>query len=74
MIAMTPMPPTISAIELMTTSARNVAWLNWSHTLSAASGVARSKSFGSSRRRLWRMRMVASDLVHRLLAACPRAG
>ena len=28
MIAMTPMPPTISAIELMTTKARNVAWLN----------------------------------------------
>ena len=27
MIAITPMPPTISAIEEMTTSARNVAWL-----------------------------------------------
>ena len=28
MIAITPIPPTISAIELITTSARNVAWLN----------------------------------------------
>ena len=27
MIAMTPMPPTISAIDEITTSARNVAWL-----------------------------------------------
>ena len=27
MIAITPMPPTISAIDEMTTSARNVAWL-----------------------------------------------
>ena len=27
MMAMTPMPPTISAIDEITTSARNVAWL-----------------------------------------------
>ena len=32
MIAITPMPPTISAIDEMTTSARNVARLTWSQT------------------------------------------
>ena len=32
MIAITPMPPTISAIDEITTSARNVAWQIWSHS------------------------------------------
>ena len=39
MIAITPMPPTISAIDEITTSARNVAWLIWSHSFRTASCV-----------------------------------
>ena len=30
MIAITPMPPTIRAIDEITISAKNVAWLIWS--------------------------------------------
>ena len=39
MIAITPMPPTISAIDEITTSAKNVPWLIWSHSLRNASCV-----------------------------------
>ena len=46
MIAMTPMPPTISAIDEITTSAEERRLLIWSHTFRTASCVARSKSFG----------------------------
>ena len=60
MIAITPMPPTISAIDEMTTSARNVPWLIRSQIFSAASCVARSKSLASSSFRLWRMRITDS--------------
>jgi hypothetical protein len=38
------MPPTINAIDEMTTSARNVALLIWSHTPRTASCVAKQKS------------------------------
>ena len=60
MIAITPMPPTISAIEEITISDRNVAPLIWSHSASIASWVMNSKSFGSSRRSPCRMRMTRS--------------
>ena len=39
MIAITPMPPTISAIDEMTISAKNVPWLIWSHSFRNASCV-----------------------------------
>ena len=42
------MPPTISAIDEMTISAKNVPWLIWSHSCRNASCVMMSKSFGSS--------------------------
>ena len=48
MIAITPMPPTIRAIDEMTTSARKVALVIWSKSFSAVSCVATSKSFGWS--------------------------
>src|SRR5581483_11134174 len=44
MIAMTPMPPTINAIDEMTTSAKKVPWLIESHSLRNESEVLRSKS------------------------------
>ena len=40
MIAMTPMPPTISAIDEITISAKNVAWLIWSQSCRMASCVS----------------------------------
>jgi len=46
MMAITPMPPTISAIDEMTMSAKNVAWLIRSHSRRKASCVTRSKSSG----------------------------
>ena len=60
MIAITPMPPTISAIDEMTTSASSTARLICSHVRSSASCVMTSKSFGSSSLRPWRMRMISS--------------
>ena len=50
MIAITPMPPTISAIDEITTSASSTARLICSHVRSRASCVMMSKSFGSSSR------------------------
>ena len=52
MIAMTPMPPTIKAIEEMTTRARTPAWVSWSKAFMTASPVTRSKSSGWSSFRL----------------------
>ena len=46
MMAITPMPPTISAIDEMTTSAKNVARLKFSQIFRNASCVSRSKSSG----------------------------
>ncbi len=46
MIAITPIPPTMSAIDDMTTSAKKVPRLIWSHNLRKASWVTRSKSLG----------------------------
>ena len=60
MMAITPIPPTISAIEEITTSDSSTACEICSHTLSTASWVTRSKSFGLSSVRPWRMRMTAS--------------
>ena len=68
MIAITPMPPTISAMDEMTTSDSSTAWEIWSHTLSTASWVTRSKSLGLSSVRPWRMRITASTSLHRDLA------
>ena len=59
MIAMTPMPPTSRAMDEIATSARNVAPLICSHSRSAVSWVMMSKSFGSSRRSPWRMRITS---------------
>jgi hypothetical protein len=57
MIAITPMPPTISAMEEITTSAKNVPWLIRSHSFRTASCVSTSKSSGSSSLSPCRMRM-----------------
>ena len=60
MIAITPIPPTISAMEEITISDRNVARLIWSHSASTASWVMNSKSFGSSSRSPCRIRITRS--------------
>jgi hypothetical protein len=48
MIAITPMPPTISAIDEITPRAQQDRRGNLSHTLRIASDVTMSKSFGLS--------------------------
>jgi hypothetical protein len=68
MMAITPMPPTISATEEITTSARNTARLIWSQSRRMASWPPSSKSFGSSSFNPCRMRMISSTSV----AACSR--
>ena len=60
MIAITPMPPTISAIEEMATSAMKMPLLMRSQILKIASWVPMSKSLSWSRRRPCRARMISS--------------
>ena len=60
MIAITPMPPTISAIEEMATSAMKMPLLMRSQILKIASCVPMSKSLSWSRRRPCRARMISS--------------
>ena len=60
MIAITPMPPTINAMDEITTSARNVAWLTRFQSFNTASCVTMSKSSGSSSRSPCRIRMIRS--------------
>ena len=60
MMLMTPMPPTMSAIDESTTSARNVAWLICPQSSRIASCVTMSKSLGSSSRSPCRTRMICS--------------
>ena len=60
MIAITPMPPTISAIDEMTTSDSRIALRDLIPHLEDRVRVTRSKSFGLSSVRPWRMRMMLS--------------
>ena len=60
MMAITPMPPTISAIDEITTSARKMPLLIRSQILNSASWVPMSKSLSWSRRRPCRERMISS--------------
>ena len=68
MIAITPMPPTIRAIDEMTTSARKMPPLMRSQTWNSAAWVAMSKSLSSSRRRPCRARMISS--TSRIATVC----
>ena len=60
MMAITPMPPTISAIDEITTSASRMARVNWLRMPRIESAVSRSKSFSSSSRSRWRLRRISS--------------
>ncbi len=73
MMAITPMPPTISAIEEITTRARTIARVKFSRNFRTLSAVIMSKSFGSSSRSRCRARMIRSISAFRSACDTPSA-
>ena len=73
MMAITPMPPTIRAIEEMTNSASTTAFVNCRRNATMKSAVTVSKSFSSPSLSRWRARMIDSISLRRSSTFTPSA-